>query len=121
MASNVRLGRQGEQAAADYLRSQGYVVLEQNYRCPLGELDIVAQKGDVVAFVEVKTRRSLHYGRPCEAVNYHKKRHIINTAGWYIGSHAASGVRYRFDVVEVLAVTGSEMRINHIENAFEAS
>ena len=117
---NIRLGRQGEQAATEYLQSQGYTVLERNYRCPAGELDLVVRQGDVLVFVEVKTRRSLRYGRPCEAVNYYKKQHIIRTAKWYICQHMVSGLHYRFDVVEVLARAG-KMSINHIVNAFETN
>lgn len=117
---NIRLGKQGEQAAAEYLQNQGYTVLEQNYRCPAGELDLVVRRGDVLVFVEVKTRRSLRYGRPCEAVNYYKKQHIIKSAKWYICQHRLAGLHYRFDVVEVLARAG-DMSINHIANAFEAS
>ena len=59
---NISLGRQGETMAASYLSAHGYTVLQRNYSCPMGELDIVARQGDVVAFVEVKTRRSLRYG-----------------------------------------------------------
>lgn len=118
---NMKLGRQGEQAAADYLQAQGYAVLERNYRCPKGELDMVVRRGDVLAFVEVKTRRSLRYGRPCEAVNYYKRQHIIKAAQWYIYCHKLSGFHYRFDVVEVLAKNGRDISINHIPNAFEAN
>lgn len=117
---NIRLGKQGEQAAAEYLQNQGYTVLERNYRCLAGELDLVVRRGDVLVFVEVKTRRCLRYGRPCEAVNYYKKQHIIRTAKWYICQHRLAGLHYRFDVVEVLARAG-DMSINHIANAFEAS
>lgn len=118
---NISLGRQGEQIAANYLRAHGYILLERNYRCPMGELDIVMKQGDVVAFVEVKTRRSLRYGRPCEAVNYYKKQHIIKTAKWYICHHNLSGLHYRFDIVEILARPGGSASINHIRNAFEVN
>lgn len=116
---NISLGCQGETMAASYLSAHGYTVLQRNYSCPMGELDIVARQGDVVAFVEVKTRRSLRYGRPCEAVNFRKKQHIIQSAKWYINQHRLSGLHYRFDIVEVLARPGGSANINHIRNAFE--
>lgn len=75
---NISLGRQGETMAASYLSAHGYTVLQRNYSCPMGELDIVARQGDVVAFVEVKTRRSLRYGRPCEAVNFVRSSILSN-------------------------------------------
>lgn len=107
--------------AASYLSAHGYTVLQRNYSCPMGELDIVARQGDVVAFVEVKTRRSLRYGRPCEAVNFRKRQHIIQSARWYINQYRLSGLHYRFDIVEVLARPGGSANINHIRNAFEVT
>ena len=69
---NRELGRIGEQAAAELLRMEGYEILERNYRCQAGEIDLIAARGSEVSFVEVKTRRNDHYGDPCEAVGAQK-------------------------------------------------
>ena len=73
---NRELGRIGEQAAAELLQMEGYEILERNYRCQAGEIDLIAARGSEVSFVEVKTRRNDHYGRPCEAVGAQKIYHI---------------------------------------------
>ena len=119
--NNRILGNRGEQAAAFYLISHGYQILERNYRSPVGEIDIIASIDTTVAFVEVKTRRSLAYGRPCEAVDYRKQQRIIRAAGWYIRGHNLSGRSLRFDVMEVFASSGGSMQINHIRGAFETT
>ncbi len=119
--NNKILGNRGEQAAASYLMAHGYQILERNYRCPVGEIDIVASRGTTVIFVEVKTRRSLAYGRPCEAVDYRKQQKIIKTASWYIQGHNLSGRSLRFDVLEVFAQPGGSMQVNHIQGAFETT
>ena len=69
-------GQIGENAAADVLRAKGYRILRQNYRCRYGEIDIIAERGGDVSFVEVKTRQSFRFGRPCEAVTDEKKKHM---------------------------------------------
>ena len=74
------LGRIGEQAAAELLQMEGYEILERNYRCQAGEIDLIAARGSEVSFVEVKTRRNDHNGRPCEAVGAQKIYHIRRTA-----------------------------------------
>ncbi len=101
---NKRLvGSMHEQEAAEYLKSQGYRILMMNYRCPLGEIDIVAMEGDTLVFCEVKYRKNLQYGSPAEAVDARKQNRIRGTAGMYLAEHRLppeAGIR--FDVVAVL-------------------
>jgi len=120
MGNLIALGCFGEDAACSYLEQQGYQILARNFRCKMGEIDIVAAKGEIIAFVEVKTRQSLLYGAPCEAVTWKKQRHIIKTASYYIhGNHRLdSRFSYRFDVIEVI-VAGDITEFLHIEGAFE--
>ena len=109
---NKRLGKRGENRAARYLKRQGYKILERGYKNPFGEVDIIAAKKDVVAFIEVKTRLSENYGAPSEAVNAKRKEKYIKAAQYYFYGKSI-GVTVRFDVIEIL-----RGEINHIENAF---
>ena len=107
-------GDRGEKMAAKFLKRSGYKILERNYRSPFGEVDIIAGKGDVVAFVEVKTRSSDRFGLPSEAVDRRRMERYANAARFYF-SGMEIGCTVRFDVIEVF---GKE--INHIVSAFEA-
>ena len=98
---NRELGRIGEQAAAELLQMEGYEILERNYRCQAGEIDLIAARGSEVCFVEVKTRRNDHYGRPCEAVGAQKIYHIRRTAVHYLQEQEMFYDDVRFHVVEV--------------------
>ena len=118
--NNKILGNKGEEAAAQYLENHGYFIRERNYRAKTGEIDIIASKGDIVSFVEVKTRGSLRYGAPAEAVNYYKQRKIVRTAQSYIRYKGLQNYSYRFDVLEILAPKSGSMSFRLIENAFEA-
>lgn len=101
---NKRLvGSRYEQAAAEYLKSLGYRILKMNYRCPLGEIDIVAVDGNTLVFCEVKYRKSLRYGSPAEAVDFRKQTAIQRIAGMYLAEHGFPPERrIRFDVVAIL-------------------
>ncbi|HWQ76417.1 MAG TPA: YraN family protein [Syntrophomonas sp.] len=114
---NMPLGRQGEEIAAAYLSDKGYTILARNYRCRRGELDIVCQKGAVVVFVEVKTRRSSLFGSPEEAITRTKMQHIRTTALAYLAENKPSCRETRFDVVTIM-LTGDNPQINHIKAAF---
>lgn len=107
------LGLKYEQLAIDYLQEKQYLILEHNYRCFLGEIDIIAQDGTYIVFVEVKYRQRGDYGYPREAVNYKKQRHIISTAMYYLKSKIGYEVPIRFDIVEIL-----ESAITHLQAAF---
>lgn len=108
--NNKELGNFGETQACWLLKEKGYRILERNWRCPVGEIDIVARRGSMVVFVEVKTRRSLTYGVPREAVTSKKQQRIRKAAWYYIASHHLKTYDMRCDVIEIF--------INHLESAF---
>ena len=110
-------GSSGERIAEEYLKNEGYDILARNFRTRLGEIDIVASKGEYLVFVEVKARKSEAYGFPSESVTYAKQRKISMVASQYIKLNMYFGAAVRFDVVEVYLTEG---RINHIENAFDS-
>ena len=114
------LGKWGANQVATYLRNRGYEVLDVNYRCRLGELDIVASKGRFLAFVEVKLRRSSDVATAREAVTHTKQQKLRAAALLYLQSHPTH-LQPRFDVAEIYAPQGTETshpRINYLENAF---
>ena len=110
-------GSSGERIAEEYLKKEGYDILARNFRTRLGEIDIVASKGEYLVFVEVKARKSEAYGFSSESVTYAKQRKISMVASQYIKLNMYFGAAVRFDVVEVYLTEG---RINHIENAFDS-
>lgn len=111
------LGKWGEDRAAVYLADHGYEILERNYRCKAGEIDIIAMDGSTLVFVEVKTRCSLACGLPGESVTNTKKQHIRRTARWYVAEHRMEDRDLRIDVMELL-VSGGSAYLKHSENAF---
>lgn len=114
--NNTTVGKLGEKLAREYLIKNNYKILETNFTIPTGEIDIIAQVDNIIVFVEVKTRKTLKYGRPAEAVNYRKMQKIIKVAQHYIAYRSSANNQYRFDVVEVLL--NERVKINHIEDAF---
>src|SRR5579863_2788673 len=84
------LGRMGERLAAEMLMREGYAILERNFRCCYGEIDLIAEDGQDLVFVEVKTRRGVAYGRPEEAVTLRKQRKVVQVATYYLDMHACS-------------------------------
>ncbi|MDR7435121.1 MAG: YraN family protein [Armatimonadota bacterium] len=114
------LGTLGEEAALELLRRRGYKILCRNFRCALGELDIVAREGATVIFVEVKSRSTEEFGDPLEAVGRGKQRKLARLAQYYLLTHNLHGSPCRFDVVSVLLGTDGRIHsIDHIPNAFE--
>jgi len=113
----VRLGEKGEGLAAKFLRQKGYRILEQNYKTRAGEIDIIAMDGDTLVFIEVKTRESLNYGRPFEAVTAYKRKKISNVAMLYL-KRLPSMPACRFDVVSIYHQHGRS-RFELIQDAFE--
>jgi len=112
------VGKRGEEVASAYLEKAGYRIIERNYRCIFGEIDIVAEDGDSIVFVEVKSRRSSAYGPPQLAVGYRKQRKISMVALHYIDERKMQGRNARFDVVAVqLLASGTSIEL--IKNAFE--
>jgi putative endonuclease len=113
-----RLGQLGEQMAADRLTGLGYQIVERNYRCPAGEIDLVARRDDRWVFVEVRTRRGDRFGSPEESVTPRKRLHLIASAQHYLQDHDALDSDWRIDAVAiVLSLGGQVKRIDVIENA----
>jgi putative endonuclease len=114
----IALGRFGEDLARERLKDCGYRILTTNYRCPFGEIDVIARDGDVLVFVEIKTRKNKSLGRVKEAVNFRKQRQISKVALTYMKSHNLWRRKARFDVVAVGLLDGKK-EIEIIKNAFE--
>lgn len=107
-SSNVNKGKWGEELAAETLRDKGYQIIFRNFYSKYGELDIVAKKGNLLIFVEVKTRTQDYYGIPAEAVDTKKLRHMTNAAKFFVQRFGFQNVDLRFDVIEI--------NLNHLEN-----
>jgi putative endonuclease len=114
MNTQKQMGNWGEQAAAEYLEKQGYVILARNFRSGHGEVDIIARQENVLVFVEVKARSSNRYGYPEHSVTSRKRMHILSAAEKYILDHTEFST-WRVDVIAVESETG-EARITHFEN-----
>lgn len=116
-----RLGRWGEEQAAKYLRLRAYTILERNYACRLGEIDIIARRGRYIVFAEVKMRKDAAFAQAREFVTPAKQRRIIATAQMYLSANDIE-LQPRFDVLEVYAPQGigGRAKIIHTENAFDA-
>jgi len=113
------LGAGGERAAEKFLRGRRYRILARNYRCPRGEVDLVALDGPVVVFVEVKTRRGSWFGSPYDAVDARKREQIVRAAEHYVLRHRLHDRQIRFDVIAVWWNDG-EATCELIQDAFEA-
>ena len=111
--NNRQISIEGENIAAEYLKKQGYRILERNYSTKVGELDIIAQDRDTIVFVEVKARENANFGQPIESITPQKVRHIIRTAQWYLSAKRKFNSPCRFDVIEVL-----RGEVAHVKNAF---
>lgn len=115
-----RLGWRGERLAERYLAGHGLTILERNYRCAAGEADLIAQDGDTLVFVEVRTRRGQDYGSPEESITARKQAHLLAVAQAYLAERGLSDIAWRIDVVAVaLSARGELLRVEHIENAVE--
>jgi len=116
----LKLGRRGEELAARYLQNLGYSILKNNFRCYYGEIDLIGQEGNTLAFIEVKTRSSLAFGSPAAAVTPGKQRKIFQVAQYYLSQHPCNN-DIRFDVVSVLVSPHTQPEIELIRNAFDFS
>jgi len=113
-----REGDYGEELACRYLTKKNYHIIERNYSCKTGEVDIIASDGDLIAFIEVKTRHRTDYGYPCEAVDRKKQLRLVKTAQFYLKTHTwYAGLQPRMDIIEIL-LKGDDVFIRHLENAF---
>ena len=112
------LGRLGERLARDAIKKKGYRILETNFRCRSGEIDIVAQEKDCLVFVEVRTRSNLNFGSPEESITAIKKRRLVSSAFTYIETHQDLPSLWRIDVVAIETnLEGKLERIEIIEDA----
>lgn len=119
--STRSLGRYGEDLACKYLQAKGYKILKRNFRCRrFGEIDIVASKAEVLSFIEVKTRASLRYGMPAEAVTLAKQRKIYRVAQYYLQCEGLTSriPMLSFDVVEIIVEGAAGVRLFHYPHCF---
>ncbi len=118
----TELGTWGEERAAEALEKKGYRVIERNFRCRLGEIDLIARKDPCLAFVEVKLRRNADFGEAREFVDYRKQQKIRFAAQYYLSARPwAQELQARFDVMEIYAPKGTDgaFSVIHLEDAFE--
>lgn len=118
MKDRQKIGSFGEDIAVDYLQENFYKVIERNYRYGHGEIDIIAQKDDLLIFVEVKTRKNLEFGAPELAVTKNKQKQIRKIAEMYLIENNKFDLDCRIDVIAILLQKNSNPKIKHIKNAF---
>jgi len=114
------IGKLGEDEAEKYLIKNNYEIIERNFICKFGEIDIIAKDIDKkeIVFIEVKTRNNKAYGVPAEAVDFYKKKHIVKSAKYFIHINTLEDEYTRIDVIEVYIGKEGHCKINHIEQAF---
>jgi putative endonuclease len=118
--SRTKLGTRGEGLAQGFLREKGYLVLETNYRCPCGEIDIVAQDGNELVFVEVRTRRTTRYGTPEESLTAAKARHLVAAAEEYLQQRGDNSTAWRIDLIGVRLGQDYRLeRMDHLKSVVE--
>ncbi|MFG1910538.1 YraN family protein [Kribbella sp. NPDC048928] len=117
MHTKTAVGQYGEDLAARYLTSNGFAVLERNWRCELGEIDIVAREGDTLVICEVKTRRGLNYGTPLEAITYKKLTTLRRLAGRWLQTHQVRAASIRIDVVAIVFDNTTSPQVDHLRGA----
>jgi putative endonuclease len=118
LVRNAAVGAYGERVAVRSLEDAGYAVLDRNWRCRAGELDVVAARGGVVVFVEVKCRRSASFGPPAVSVTPAKVAHLRAAACAWLAAHDLTEAPVRFDVVSVLRPVSGPTVVEHVEGAF---
>ncbi len=118
MAAKDALGRRGEAIAARHLADSGLVILERNWRCPQGEIDLVARDGGELVFVEVKTRSSIAFGHPLEAITAAKLARLRRLAAAWCEAHPGRHDRIRIDAIAVIAPTVGPVQVEHLERVF---
>lgn len=112
--TKIDLGKLGESLAADYLERRGFRVVDFNWRCPRGEIDLVAFDGEILVIAEVKARRSLRYGHPFEAITEVKLNRLRTLAVLWARHHGFLSSALRIDAVSVLLLPGEEPKIEHL-------
>jgi putative endonuclease len=116
------LGQYGEESASKYLQDKGYKILDKNFRNKLGEIDLVAQQGNTICFIEVKTRKNAVYGAPFEAVHSTKQHKMVKVALSYLKyKFQRIDVPCRFDVISIYKISKDHPVVVHMVNAFDLS
>ncbi len=118
MAAKDVLGRRGEAIAERHLLAVGLSIVDKNWRCPQGEIDLVARDGDELVFVEVKTRSSVAFGHPLEAITVIKLARLRRLAAAWCDAHPGNHDRIRIDAIAVIAPSVGEPRVEHLARVF---
>lgn len=118
MNKDHELGKLGEEIIANYITRLGYKILDRNFECKQGEIDIIALDNKELVFIEVKTRTGINYGEASEAITKYKKRHLLNSIKYYLYKRNLEDEFVRIDVAEVY-VEGKNIKINYIKKAIE--
>lgn len=113
------LGKTGEDVATQYLVQKGYKIVERNFYCRQGEIDIIAKDKKEMVFIEVKTRTNQTYGRPIDAITTYKQKHLIKSVEYYIFKHKLENTPVRIDAIEVYEKGENKYYVNHIKKAVE--
>jgi putative endonuclease len=112
------LGQRSERAAEAFLQGQRYTIIARNYRCAVGEIDLIAQDRDTLVFVEVRSHTGERFGDPLESVTLRKQRQIAKTALYYVMRQGMTNRPLRFDVIGI-CWEGDLPRVSHVQNAFD--
>ncbi|WP_349897324.1 YraN family protein [Parafrigoribacterium soli] len=118
MAAKDVLGSRGEELAAAFLGGEGYIILDRNWRCPQGEIDIVAFDGAETVFIEVKTRSSVAFGHPLEAITVQKLARLRRLAAAWCEAHPGNHDRIRIDAIAVVVPRGAAPQLEHLKRVF---
>lgn len=118
MAAKDALGRRGEEIAARYLASRGLAIVERNWRCPQGEIDLIARDGGELVFVEVKTRSSVAFGHPLESITPVKLARLRRLAAAWCDAHPGGHDTIRIDAIAVIAPRAGAVEVEHLERVF---
>jgi putative endonuclease len=113
------LGERGEQLAADYLRARGYTIVAANWRSPVGEIDLVAQQGETLVFVEVKTRTSPNTETAFASITPRKRATLTRMAYKYLNDHGLDDALWRVDVIAIALPRNGKPTLEHVENALD--
>ena len=117
MSKNKAVGKYGEDRASEFLERLGYQLIERNWRCEVGEIDIIAKDRDCLVFAEVKTRTRLGFGHPFEAITSAKMQKMRQLVGEWCRAHRISSVQVRLDAISVL-ITAGRIHIEHLKQVF---
>lgn len=118
MAAKDALGRRGEEIAARHLIGAGLSIVDKNWRCLQGEIDLVARDGDELVFVEVKTRSSVAFGHPLEAITVSKLARLRRLAAAWCDAHPGNHDRIRIDAIAIIAPAVGEIEVEHLARVF---